>query len=435
MIQRYLGNKTRYLANLLSTFREHAEAGDHVVDLFSGSLSVSLAMKEAGYRVSANDANLLSNIIGEAFLVPTNVPDADIALIPERAREACLQEAQTVVLSRHSFAATRAAGQQHLATRLGALAVWLNVVEPSDLTPRFRRTDFFDTYTEEGANSYYTSSRGRSGRRRFFSGANGKRIDTALGQVRQWSRSGAISRSVEAYLLASLMRAVERVANTQGTFHDFPRETWDARALTSFRVEVASTDPMISAVEGHRVGQEEDSREFVKELDPHAVLYLDPPYNFRQYSAYYFLLNLVCRYPRISDLDGYFSKVTFVRGQNPDDDFTSSFCSSKTFLSDMGAVMRDAHAETVVVSYYTGANHWSKFNSDRNDTGLELLRDLMTGTMFEPESFTALEVERKNYASYGGYKARTVQELILVAKKRRQSGAARTVDGRVSEVA
>ncbi|MEV7873180.1 DNA adenine methylase [Microbacterium sp. NPDC089188] len=435
MIQRYLGNKTRYLEHLLTTFRAHAEEGAHVVDLFSGSLSVSLAMKEAGYRVSANDANLLSNIIGEAFLVPTGVPEADLALIPERARGACFREAQAVVLSERGFAVTRAAGQQHLATRLVALTLWLNMVEQSDLAPRYRRTDFFDTYTEEGKNSGYTSSRGRSGRRRFFSSSNGKRIDVALGQVRLWSRSGAISPPVEAYLLATLMRAVERVANTQGTFHDFPRETWDARALTPLRVEAASTDPMVSPVAGHRVGREEDSREFVKTVDPHAILYLDPPYNFRQYSAYYFLLNLVCRYPSITDLDDYFSKVTFVRGQNPEDDFTSSFCSSKMFLSDMGAVMRDAQADTVVVSYYTGANHWSKFNSDRNDTGLELLRGLMTGTMFEPESFTALEVERKNYASYGGYKARTVQELILVAKKRRQSGAARTVDGRVSEVA
>lgn len=435
MIQRYLGNKTRYLQHLLAAFRDHAIAGDHVVDLFSGSLSVSLAMKEAGYRVTANDANLLSNIIGEAFLVPTAVPDTDIALIPERAREACLDEARAVVVSEHSFAATRAAGQQHLATPLAALTLWLNAVEPSDLEPRYRRTDFFDTYTESGANSAYTSSRGRSGRRRFFSEANGKRIDAALGQVRQWAQSQAISRPVEAYLLASLMRAVERVANTQGTFHDFPREAWDARALTPFRVEAAGTDSMISRVGGHRVGREEDSREFVKGLDPHAVLYLDPPYNFRQYSAYYFLLNLVCRYPSIDDLDGYFSNVKFVRGQNPDDDFTSSFCSSKTFLPDMGAVMRDARAKTVVVSYYTGANHWSQFNADRNDTGLELLRDLMTGTMFEPDSFVALEVERKNYASYGGYKARTVQELILVAKKRRQSGATRTTDGRISEVA
>src|SRR5712675_2396750 len=31
--------------------------------------------------------------------------------------------------------------------------------------------------------------------------------------------------------LAVVCHAVEKVANTQGTYHDFPRTTWDSRAL------------------------------------------------------------------------------------------------------------------------------------------------------------------------------------------------------------
>ena len=155
--------------------------------------------------------------------------------------------------------------------------------------------------------------RGRTGRRRFFTGENAYRIDLALNQIRLWSRSGLLAEPVKAYLLASLMRAVEKVANTQGTFHDFPRDRWDQRALKSIQIEGLSTDPMLSDVAGHLVGKSEDSRDFVRTLAPHKVLYLHPSYNFRQYSAYCHL-NLLCRYPDIDDLDNYFSKVTYVNG-------------------------------------------------------------------------------------------------------------------------
>lgn len=434
MIQRYLGNKGKVLGPLLEVFAQHAEPGDHVVDLFSGSLTVSLAMKEAGYRVSANDANLLSHVVGQAFLVPSTVVRADLTLIPDTHRADLVLSAQARVQSQPGFEATREFGFQVAAATLGALVQWLNVVEPDDLPPDCRRSDVYDTYTEDGANSAFVSSRGTTGRRRFFSGPNARRIDLALGQIRAWTREG-LDDSVRAYLLACLMRAVEKVANTQGTFHDFPRERWDQRALRGIQIVGLPTDPMISQVTGHRVGREEDSRDFIKSADHHSLLYLDPPYNFRQYSAYYFLLNLICRYPEISDLDDYFSKVTYVRGQNPNDDFTSTFCKASTFLHDMGTVMHNADCKTVVVSYYTGRNHWSEFDRGRNDTGLNLLRDLMTGSMFEPNSFEVFEVDRLNYASYGGYKARTVQELILVANKRRQSDTRGGTDPRVSEVA
>ncbi|MET9316862.1 DNA adenine methylase [Kribbella sp. NPDC003505] len=436
MIQRYLGNKGRVLGQLLAVFGGHAERGDHVVDLFSGSLAVSMAMKAAGYRVSANDANLLSYVIGEAFLVPSTVPEADLSLLPAEHRDRLLAESRRHVRGATGFDVSVAAGRTDEASSLHALAAWLNEVTVADLPTGAVRFDIFNTYSEDGERSEFTSLRGSTGRRRFFSGANARRIDLALSQLRLWARSGRLDEPVRAYLLASLMRAVEKVANTQGTFHDFPRDKWDQRALNPIRIEGLPTDPMLSDIAGHRVGKAEDSRDFVKTLEPHKILYLDPPYNFRQYSAYYFLLNLLCRYTDIDDLEDYFSKVTYVRGQNPEDDFVSTFCRSSSFLSDMGAVMRDAAAETVVVSYYTGRNHWSDFDRGRDDTGLNLLRELMTGSMFDADTFEALEVDRLNYASYGGYRARTVQELILVAKKRKGDSDARgSADGGIPEVA
>ena len=67
------------------------------------------------------------------------------------------------------------------------------------------------------------------------------------------------------------------------------------------------------------LGVERDSLDWVREVPHHKVLYLDPPYNFRQYTAYYFLLNVLARYVDIDDLEAYFAGVRYVRGQNPAD--------------------------------------------------------------------------------------------------------------------
>ena len=438
MIKRYLGNKQEVLGPLMDVVQQHAGEGQHVVDLFSGSLTVSLALKAHGYRVTANDINLLSSIIGQAFLEPSTVPSADTSVIPVAMRDDLRRQAVHTLRDsalNQDFWLSIEAGLHSEVVSLLMLVQWLASVTPADLAPKFRRTDFFDTYCEEGRNAAFISSRGTEGRRRFFSPENATRIDNALSQIREWSQADVLQPAVLAYLLSAVMRATEKVSNTQGTYHDFPRDRWDPRALQPMNLRPLPTDPMLSSVKGHRVGREEDSRTFIKTVDEHAVLYLDPPYNFRQYSAYYFLLNVMCRYPTIPDLDDYFKGVKYVRGQNPEDDFTSTFCKSSRFINDMGHLMESARCETVVVSYYTGRNHWSSFDSGRDDTGLNLLQSLMTGSMFTPGTFEAFEVDRLNYASYGGYKARTVQELILVAKKRGVSGRERSADGGVSEVA
>ena len=122
MIQRYLGNKGKVLGPLLNVFSQNAGPGDHVVDLFSGSLTVSMAMKAAGYRVSANDANLLSRVIGEAFLAPSTVPESDMSVLPTEHRSRLLREAHERVGTTDGFQASVAAGLTHEAASLVALA-------------------------------------------------------------------------------------------------------------------------------------------------------------------------------------------------------------------------------------------------------------------------------------------------------------------------
>lgn len=106
-----------------------------------------------------------------------------------------------------------------------------------------------------------------------------------------------------------------------------------------------------------------------------------------------------------------------MRGQNPSDDFASDFCSVTKFIGAMRSLIANCCAESVLISYFTGKNHWSGFDSGRSNVGLELLSGLLQEDMFLSGSLKVTEIPRKNYASYGGYRAREVHELLLLADK------------------
>jgi adenine-specific DNA-methyltransferase len=175
---------------------------------------------------------------------------------------------------------------------------------------------------------------------------------------------------------------------------------------------------VVGAGLAHEHGREEDVESYAARLAPVRLAYLDPPYNFRQYTAYYHLPNLICRYPRLDDPDAWFEGLAYVRGQNMADDRPSAFCGVRTFVPAMRRLLAALPAEVVVLSYFTGRNHWARFDSGPDDTGLRLLGDLLREDGFEPNSLEVVRVPRTNYASYGGYTARTVDELLLVARKR-----------------
>jgi adenine-specific DNA-methyltransferase len=418
LLSRYLGNKSSLLKPILDLTAERCKPGDRVMDIFAGSLSVSMAYKAVGYQVTANDINRLSSAFGNAYLVNSTIPAIPIEDLFQRRRAQILRrEAASRIRSLEgtegfSFLEDRTLRDRFL--DLIALLVHLQLVEEDELPTGSSRSDFFDAYCPDGQRSGFTSSRGTTGNRRFFTAENARRIDLILSQLRYWRSIEALPEVVHWICVSVLCHAVEKVANTQGTYHDFPRDRWDSRAFKPLLLQPPPLDDVLGGCGGHMVGAE-DSLRFVEGAGHHQLMYVDPPYNFRQYSAYYFLPNLIVAYPDLYDPDGYFQGLTYVRGQNPDDDFASPFCSARKFLPAMRELMSRASVDSVLISYFTGRNHWSDFDSERDDTGLDLLSEMLSEPPFKAGSLVVREVPRKNYASYGGYQARDVHELLLLA--------------------
>lgn len=421
MISRYLGNKSVILDEILQAVGEHAEPGDLVCDVFSGSLSVSYGLKRSGYRVAANDVNLFSSVLGRAFILNNRIPPVPLAaLLGEEADRLWQEAADALPTYEGRPGYDYVADPNHRGSATELLALLLHLRESTDdegLVPEFSRTDFFDHYCEEGEKSAFTSSRGREGRRRFFSAENARHIDAILNRVRQWRSEDLLEPPLEAMVLSIVLRAIERVSNTQGTYHDFPRERYDPRALQPMRLELPSLDGLLGTAGEHLVGTESDSLEFIADVPEHPVLYIDPPYNFRQYTAYYFLPNVICRYPTLTDPEEYFSGLRYVRGQNPDDDFVSSFCKPREFLPSLRSLIEKAKTQTVVLSYFDGRNHWNDFKAEANEGGIDRLEEFFEDDLFVPGSLKIRPVTRQNYQSYGGHKAKSVSEYLFIAEK------------------
>ena len=419
MLQRYLGNKTVLNADIVRIVRELAPVGAHVCDAFAGSISVGAALKRSGYRVSSNDVNMLSWVYGVAYLSESSLPEIDLGAVVGADAAQLVRR-----LVKKDRAAELASGPWRDTVSADTVLAWAALLQfiilpyrRAELPAEFRRRDFHGHYCEAGASSAFTSSRGSSGNRRFFTEENANALDRAANRIRYWWRSGRIDTRTRCILTACLLDGLEKVANTQGTYHDFPREFYDPRSLKDLTLSMPDPSTLLKGPAAVMIGKARDSLEFIHEVPRHSVLYLDPPYNFRQYTAYYFLPNVVAQYPEIEDLDGYFDEVQFVRGQNMRDDFTSSFCSAKNFVSSLRALVQASSSEFVVLSYFNGKNHWHDFKSGTNDRGRQELEDFFHCDLFEAGSMRCHPVDRLNYQSYGGHKALAISEYLFVAKR------------------
>lgn len=420
MLNRFLGNKKQVLPEILDTIGNFARKGDLVCDIFSGTLAVTLALKRAGYRVASNDINYFSFAYGRAFLTNEGLPKLPTtALIDDGSVESRIAQARRRLRSSDNWMAQLPDGSSASRAAYTDLMAVLDFLESADekvVAGSNARTDIFDFYCEAGAKSGFESSRGRVGRRRFFSPDNARRLDAILNRLRAWRQHEMIDEQAEATILAAFLDGVERISNTQGTYHDFPRDSYDPRSLNEFRFVLPEFRGLCGALSGHILGVAADSLNFIRQVPAHQVLYVDPPYNFRQYTAYYFMPNMLARYPRIPDLDTYFNNLAFVRGQNMDDDFSSPFSKPRLFVEALEDLFLSANASTIVLSYFNGRNHFNNSAKADSGTGLAEIEKLFSRVGYGM-NFGVIPVSRLNYQSYGGHKARKVDELICFGSK------------------
>ncbi|MGI8883876.1 MAG: DNA adenine methylase [Pyrinomonadaceae bacterium] len=126
--------------------------------------------------------------------------------------------------------------------------------------------------------------------RQYFSDENGRKIDAVRQKIEDWKTKREINENLYYFLLASLLEKADAVANTASVYGAFLKHLKKS-AQKSLDIKPALFDVNDNEHEVYN----EDANELIKRIEGD-VLYLDPPYNAREYGANYHLLNTVARY-------------------------------------------------------------------------------------------------------------------------------------------
>lgn len=187
---------------------------------------------------------------------------------------------------------------------------------------------------------YQNYCMGSGSNRQYFSDHNGKKIDTIRTKIKEWYENREIGDNLYYFLLSSLVESADKVANTASVYGAFLKHIKKS-ASKELVLEPAYFIKNKNPKDGnsHKV-YNRDSNELIKEIKGD-ILYLDPPYNQRQYSANYHILNTITQY------DTFIPKgVTGLR------EYNRSFYSQKREVhSSFKELIKNAKFEYIFLSY------------------------------------------------------------------------------------
>ncbi len=174
-----------------------------------------------------------------------------------------------------------------------------------------------------------------SAQRGYFSGENAMKIDAIRTTIEHWKRSKRISSQQYYFLLATLLEAADKIANTASTYGAYLK---NLKKLASKPLTLIPAHFEVAGVE-HQAYQK-DANELIAELRGD-ILYLDPPYNGRQYGANYHLLNTISLY------DNFVPKGK--TGQR--NYFRSRYCNKAKVMHSLEELIAKAQFKYLFLSY------------------------------------------------------------------------------------
>jgi adenine-specific DNA-methyltransferase len=189
----------------------------------------------------------------------------------------------------------------------------------------------------EGKKGFIARHYGEGGEagRLYFSKENAEKIDAIRSQIEAWKENNRIDEDHYFFLLATLIESADKVANTASVYGAF---------LKHIKKSAAKPLEMLPAhfectPNTHNVYQE-DGNALIHKIEGD-ILYLDPPYNSRQYGANYHLLNTIAKYDTFAP-----------RGKTGLRSYNKSAYSSKTaVVTAFEELIKNAQFKQVFLSY------------------------------------------------------------------------------------
>jgi adenine-specific DNA-methyltransferase len=247
---RYIGSKVAALPTLAKIIAQRAPDARSLCDPFAGTCTVARHFKRSGLRIVTGDVLQLS------FMFQT----ATVGLNREPHFTSLFSSG---AVKRLSDRTTYQAVLDHLIALIG----------------------------REGYITEHFSPAGDA-KRLFFTLDNAMRIDAIRETIAEWSEAGLLTLNERSFLVAALIDAADKVANTAGTYFAhlkrFSRKAAKRIDLVPLPISNNGLTNTCNLI---------DARELVATCDAD-ILYLDPPYNERDYTGYYHLPETLARWDR-----------------------------------------------------------------------------------------------------------------------------------------
>src|ERR1039457_2616775 len=236
---RYIGSKAAIVDQIARAIQPRRNGYASLCDPFAGTCTVARYFKALGLRVITGDVLRQSYILQSAYVQLSRPPKFRrlLAFLDQQTPHSAPNSAQSVL-------------------------------------------DYLNGLPEKNGFITQQYSPGGPGGRLFFTASNARRIDRIRHTLDHWKHSDLLDSSEEAYLLAALLEASDRVANTAGTYYAYLK-TFYRKALRGLVLQ----PPYIFGNGRRNRANQTDAVQLVKNSQTD-ILYLDPPYNERDYGAY-----------------------------------------------------------------------------------------------------------------------------------------------------
>jgi len=248
---KYIGNKKRLL-DFIDTVvvSENLPNAGIFIDIFTGTTNVAQYYKKKGYQIITNDFMTYSYIFQQVYI-----------------KNNCYPKFENLMKIKY------------INPKIG---LFLSKKEPLDLVLKY-----LNKLPEKEGFIFENYAPGGSFNRQFFSNENAKKIDVLRNEIELWKNENIIN-EVEFYiLLASLIDAADFVANISGTYGAYLK-IWRSMALKKIEMKPPA---IIEGTLKHEIFKY-DSNDLIRKIKGD-ILYVDPPYNARQYAPNFHVLETI----------------------------------------------------------------------------------------------------------------------------------------------
>lgn len=328
---RYIGSKARIADEIIKHLGMPMSEGSYFIDAFSGTGIVASKAADLGWNVKINDMMMNATVVSEARLLS----EKDV-----------------------------------LFSKLGGYIAAIEKLRLSE-----KEGFIWKEYSPASANQVGIE-------RKYFNEENAKKIDGAVDMIHRWRQTGAVTDKEFSLLMATLIFAVNDVANIAGTYGCFLSK-WTSQSNAILDIEPLElrkkkVNYAVSTLDVFQI-----------ESKPTDVVYFDPPYTKRQYASYYHILETIVKGDR--------PRVEGVAGLRPWKNNASVFCYKTKALKALVQLIVSQKAERIMVSYSSdGHIQLDEFKSELEKNGLVEIIEMGSIGRYRPNQIASANGKNVN---------------------------------------